>query len=133
MVVIDDTLSYDIKADHIHFILKGDRNYEIALSWWNDIAGIANRLKSNKILVEALVFGELTSLEILNLVNEFEFIGLRGIKVALVERNLDQKYLDEYKLMIANLPEIDAHIFIDKEDALEWLKHEVKEDYHHSI
>ena len=123
MIVIDDTFSYELKDDYIHFFLKGEQNYEISVSWWNDIASIASRLKYKKVLVETSIFGKLSSLEVLEVVNEFEQIGLKGIKIAYLEANLDQKSLNEYGSMIAKLSDIDANVFVDKEEALTWLKY----------
>jgi len=122
MVVIDESLSYELKDDHIHFVLSGQRTYESILKWWSVMASVSKNKNCNKILVENKVFGKLSPNEVLDIMIELEHMGFNKIILAVIDNNLDNKEINEYAHTIAQISGFHSKMFRDVEEAGNWLK-----------
>jgi len=121
MEVIDNTFSYEVLEDYIHFTLKGERSYENMVRWWIDIAEVSKKLSFDKILVEAIITGDFSHNEMFDLVSEFEHWGFKEFKVAYIEKNLDHEMINKYGQLIAKISGINGEVFTNKDEALKWL------------
>src|SRR5688500_10922716 len=81
------TLTCEHRPDYLYAYVEGQHdNYEISRQYWQEVIDECNRAGYSKVLVEEAIEEQSSMIDTFQLVSEFGEMGLRGIKMAFVDR-----------------------------------------------
>ena len=113
---------FEYRPEYLYVFVKGEYDlYAISRQYWQEVADACKENGVKKVLVEEDI-AELVSMSVMfRLVSELGQIGLTGIKVAFVDRQLDHASLNELGILVGINRGLIGKAFSNQRDAVEWL------------
>jgi len=116
------TLEFEQRPEYLYAYVRGEKDsLEISLQYWKEIADECWRAGYNKVFIEEDINGEMSIIEMYQFTSEISNIGFSGIRVAFVDRCLNQRELNTFGELVATNRGLNGKIFNSSEEAEEWL------------
>ncbi|CAN5857804.1 hypothetical protein BH24ACI1_BH24ACI1_14470 [soil metagenome] len=116
------TLEFEQRPKYLYACVKGEKDsLEISLQYWKEIADECWRTGYRKVFIEEDINGEMSIIEMYQFTSEIPNIGFSGIRVAFVDRRLNQQELNKFGELVATNRGLNGKIFNSSEEAEEWL------------
>ena len=98
--------SYSLKTEdrgsYLYAHLTGQDSFEASLSYWNEIADKVKELDAKKLLVHEDLTGEVTEVEIYDIMMDLVNSGLADLKIAFYDENHTDAALNSLGKLVAN-------------------------------
>ena len=116
------TLEFEQRPQYLYAYVRGEKDsLEISLQYWKEIADECWRAGFSKVFIEEDINGEMSIIEMYQFTSEISNIGFSGIRVAFVDRCLNQRELNTFGELVATNRGLNGKIFNSSEEAEEWL------------
>ena len=116
------TLEFEQRPEYLYVYVRGEKDsLEISLQYWKEVADECRRAGYKKVLIEEDIKEEVSTIEMYQFTSEIPNIGFSGIRVAFVDRHLDQQELNKFGELVATNRGVNGKIFNSSEEAEEWL------------
>lgn len=115
-------LHFESKAGYLHACVRGtSTRLKESLERWQQIAAQCNQRGFCKVLIEEDLKGQITFAELHGFAERLPKLGFTQIKVAFIDRYLDQHTANQFAETVAINRGIDVKIFLDLTEAEQWL------------
>lgn len=115
-------LRFKEHADYLYAFVTGERDsYEISRQYWKEVADECRRVRCKKVLIEEDISEEMSTTETYRFTSEIIDLGFSGIRIAFVDRHLNQKELNKFGELVATNRGLLGKVFDDVEEAEKWL------------
>ncbi len=116
------TLEFEQRPEYLYAYVRGEKDsLEISLQYWKEIADECWRAGYKKVFIEEDIKEEVSIIEMYQFTSEIPNIGFSGIRVAFVDRHLNQQELNKFGELVATNRGVNGKIFNSSEEAEEWL------------
>lgn len=116
------TIYFEERDQYLYALVTGGKDtLEISMDFWSEIAEKCKTLQRDKLLVEEDFPNALQVFEMYRLGEHLAELKLAGIKIAFVDRRLEQQELNDFCLTVAQNRGIYGMMFNDAETAQKWL------------
>ncbi len=116
------TLEFEQRPKYLYAYVKGEEDsLEISLQYWKEIADECRRTGYKKVFIEEDIKEEVSIIEMYQFASEISKIGYSDIRVAFVDRYLNQQELNKFGELVATNRGMNGKIFNSSEEAEEWL------------
>ncbi|MBC7899592.1 MAG: hypothetical protein H7070_06015 [Saprospiraceae bacterium] len=115
-------LTFEHRPEYLYAFIEGEHDsYKISRQYWQEIAEMCTEYGCKKVLVEEDIAEGISIAEIYRLVSELAEMGFLGIKVAFVDRQLDQAELNDFGVLVGTNRGLNGKAFADQAAAEAWL------------
>ena len=118
--------SYSLKTEdrgsYLYAHLTGQDSFEASLSYWNEIADKVKELDAKKLLVHEDLTGEVTEVEIYDIMMDLVDSGLGNLKIVFCDENHTDAALNSLGKLVANNRGANVMIFNSLKAAERWSK-----------
>lgn len=116
------TLEFEPRPEYLYAYVRGEKDsLEISLQYWKEIADECQRAGYKKVFIEEDIKEEMSTIEMYQFTSEIPNIGFSGIRVAFVDRYLNQQELNKFGELVATNRGVNGKVFNSSEEAEEWL------------
>lgn len=116
------TLEFEERPEYLYAFVKGEKDsYEISRQYWIEVANECRRANRQKVLIEEDIDDEMSMTEMYRFTSEIIEIGFSGIRVAFVDRHLNQRELNKFGALVATNRGFFGKVCSDVKTAEEWL------------
>jgi len=116
------TIVFEDYPDYLYALVHGDKyGYEVLAGFLREIADECRNRNFSQVLIEENISATATKEDVYRIASELPELGFAGIRMAYIDRFLDQNDLNEFGQDVAVDNGIDVEIFADQEAAHEWL------------
>ncbi len=116
------TLEFEQRPEYLYAYVRGEKDsLEISLQYWKEIADECWRAGYKKVFIEEDIKEEGSTIEMYQFSSELPNIGFSGIRVAFVDRHLDQQELNKFGELVATNRGVNGKVFNSSQEAEEWL------------
>ncbi len=116
------TLEFEKRPEYLYAYVRGEKDsLEISLQYWKEIADECWRAGYRKVFIEEDINGEMSIIEMYQFTSEISNIGFSGIRVAFVDRRLNQQELNKFGELVATNRGVNGKVFNSSEEAEGWL------------
>ena len=116
------TLEFEQRPKYLYAYVKGEKDsLEISLQYWKEIADECQRAGYKKVFIEEDIKEEVSTIEMYQFTSEIPNIGFSGIRIAFVDRYLNQQELNKFGELVATNRGVNGKVFNSSEEAEEWL------------
>jgi hypothetical protein len=115
-------ISFENRSQYLYVYVSGDRDsYEISRRYWQEVAAECARAGAEKVLIEEDIPEDVSMGEMYQLASELPQFGFIGIRIAFVDRYIEQHDLNQFGELVANNRGLYAKVFNDVNEAEKWL------------
>ena len=119
------TIVYENYPTYLYALVHGEEyGYEILSGFLREIADECKTRGSKQVLIEENISSGATKEDAYRVASELPEFGFAGIRLAYVDRFLDQEEVNEFGRDVAVHNGIDVRLFSDQEMADRWLASE---------
>lgn len=116
------TIVYEDYPTYLYALVHGEAyGYEVLVAFLKQIADEVNARGFNQVLIEENISAGATKEDAYRVASEMPEMGFAGIRIAYVDRFLDQEEVNEFGRDVAVHNGIDVRLFNDQEMADRWL------------
>lgn len=116
------TIVYENYPTYLYALVHGEEyGYEVLVGFLREIAGEVHSRGFNQVLIEENISAGTTKGDAYRVASELPQLGFAGIRMAYVDRFLEQEEVNEYGRDVAVHNGIDVRLFNDQETADRWL------------
>ena len=116
------TIVYENYPTYLYALVHGEAyGYEVLTAFLKQIADEVNARGFNQVLIEENISAGATKEDAYRVASEMPEMGFAGIRIAYVDRFLDQEEVNEFGRDVAVHNGIDVRLFNDQEMADRWL------------
>ncbi|HQU91427.1 MAG TPA: hypothetical protein PLK77_03980 [Pyrinomonadaceae bacterium] len=116
------TIVYEDYPTYLYALVHGEAyGYEVLVAFLKQIADEVNARGFNQVLIEENISAGATKEDAYRVASEMPEMGFAGIRIAYVDRFLDQEEVNEFGRDVAVYNGIDVRLFNDQEMADRWL------------
>ena len=116
------TIVYENYPTYLYALVHGEAyGYEVLTAFLKQIADEVNARGFNQVLIEENISAGATKEDAYRVASELPEIGFAGIRMAYVDRFIDQEEVNEFGRDVAVHNGIDVRLFNDQEMADRWL------------
>jgi len=116
------TIVYENYPTYLYALVHGEAyGYEVLTAFLKEIAGEVRARGFSQVLIEENISAGATKDVAFRVASEMPDLGFMGIRIAYVDRFLDQEEVNEYGRDVAVYNGIDVRLFSDQEVADRWL------------
>ncbi len=115
-------ISFDNRLQYLYVYVTGERDsYEISRRYWQEVADECGRIKCSKVLIEEDIPEMVSMGEMYQLASEIPELGFFGVRIAFVDRYIEQQELNKFGELVAVNRGLHGKIFNDVVEAEKWL------------
>ena len=115
-------LEFEYRPDYLYAYVSGEKDsLEISRSFWREIADECRRINNSKLLIVEDIKEAVSTMDMYQIASEIPLLGLNGIRIAFVDRYIEQQSINEFGEIVATNRGIYGKIFNDVEEAEKWL------------
>ena len=115
-------IEFEHQAEYLYVHVSGERDsLEISRRYWREIADECKKNKCGKLLIVEDIKEVVSLTEMYQIASEIPDLGLTGIRIAFVDRYIEQKTLNEFGEIVATNRGIYGKIFDNIAEAEQWL------------
>lgn len=115
-------LTFEHRPSYLYAYVQGEEDsYEISAMYWREIADECRANKCTKVLIVEDIVASGTMADAYQLSSELPQMGYIGIKVAFVDKYVEQEDLNQFGELVAINRGINGKIFNDIKAAEKWL------------
>ena len=115
-------LSFEHRPQYLYAFVEGEKDsYEISKQYWQEIAVECNEHGFKKVLIEEDIKENVSMSEMYRLTSELPQLGFLGIRIAFVDRQIEQQLLNQFGETVALNRGILGGIFPNFAAAEKWL------------
>lgn len=115
-------LTFEHHPDYLYAYITGEHdNYQISRRYWQEISDECGRIGCTKLLIEEDIPVIVSMTEMYQIASEIPYMGFSGVRIAFVDRYIEQNDLNEFGEMVATNRGVFGKIFNDAEIARTWL------------
>jgi hypothetical protein len=115
-------ISFENRSKYLYVYVSGEHDsYEISSGYWHEIAAECAKIKAVKVLIEEDIPEDVSMGEMYQLASELPEFGFIGIRIAFVDRYIEQQDLNQFGELVANNRGLHAKVFNDVSEAEKWL------------
>ena len=119
------TIVYESYPTYLHALVHGEAyGYEVLTAFLKEIADEVAARGFNQVLIEENISAGATKEDAYRVASELPELGFAGVRMAYVDRFLDQEEVNEFGRDVAVHNGIDVRLFSDQEMADRWLTSE---------
>jgi predicted GNAT superfamily acetyltransferase len=116
------TIVFENYPTYLYALVHGEAyGYEVLTAFLKQIADEVNARGFNQVLIEENISAGATKEDVYRVASEMPEMGFAGIRIAYVDRFLDQEEVNEFGRDVAVHNGIDVRLFNDQEMADRWL------------
>lgn len=116
------TLTFQDRDGYLYALVEGEiDNAEVTSRYWREIAAKCKEAGTQKVLIVEDLPGGPSVTEVYNLASALPALGFYRIKIAFVDRHLDQQELNQFGELVAVNRGINGKIFTEVDAAEKWL------------
>jgi len=116
------TIVFENYPTYLYALVHGEAyGYEVLTAFLKQIADEVNARGFNQVLIEENISAGATKEDAYRVASEMPEMGFAGIRIAYVDRFLDQEEVNEFGRDVAVHNGIDVRLFNDQEMADRWL------------
>ena len=116
------SLKFEDRNSYLYVHLTGQDSFEASLSYWNEIADQVKELGSKKLLVHEDLTGEVTEIEIYDVILDLVTSGLMDLKIAFYDEKSEDAALNALGHLVATNRGANIMIFKSLEAAQHWIE-----------
>jgi len=115
-------ISFENRGQYLYVYVSGEHdNYAISRRYWQEVAAECARINAVKVLIEEDIPEDVSMGEMYQLASELPQLGFIGIRIAFVDRYIEQQDLNHFGELVANNRGLNAKVFNDVTEAEKWL------------
>ena len=115
-------LKFEERKDYLYAHVSGDRDsLDISKQYWSEIADECQRIKYSKVLIVEDIRETVSMTEMYEICTEIPYMGFIGIKIAFVDKHIEQRALNEFGGLVATNRGVNGKLFDTVEEAEKWL------------
>ena len=115
-------IEFDYRPNYLYVYISGQKDsLAISRQFWQEIAGECKKIQSTKVLILEDIKGAISTAEMYQLATEIPQMGFYGIRIAFVDRYIEQQELNKFGEIVANNHGLRGKIFNNVEEAENWL------------
>lgn len=115
-------LTFEDRIGYLYAFVEGENDSaEVTTLYWREIVAKCTENDTRKLMVEEDLPGGPSETEVYHLASGLSKLGLYRIKIAFVDRHLDQQDLNQFAELVAVNRGINGKIFNNVDDAEKWL------------
>lgn len=116
------SLTFEHRPEYLYAYVEGEEDsYEISSVYWREIAEECKAKKYAKVLIVEDIVESGTMADAYQLSSELPQMGFLAIKVAFVDKYIEQQDLNQFGELVAVNRGINGKIFNDVDEAEKWL------------
>lgn len=115
-------ISFENRPQYLYVYVSGEHDsYEISRRYWQEVADECARTNSGKVLIEEDIAEDVSMGEMYRLASELPQFGFVGVRIAFVDRYIEQHDLNQFGELVAGNRGLNAKVFNDVKEAEKWL------------
>jgi len=115
-------LSFEPREKYLYAYVEGEHdNYAITKAFWLEIAAEANRIGATHVLIDENIVETVSIADVFQFASELPKLGFDGIRVAFVDRYLEQHEINQFGELVAVNRGFNGKAFNNFEEAEAWL------------
>jgi hypothetical protein len=115
-------ISFEQRPEYLYVYVTGERDsYEISRQYWQEVADQCGRASTKNVLIEEDIPEAISMGEMYQLASEIPSLGFFGIRIAFVDRYIEQQELNQFGELVAVNRGLHGKIFNDVNEAEKWL------------
>jgi hypothetical protein len=115
-------LTFQDRIGYLYAFVEGENdNAEVSAQYWREILAKCNEYDTRKLLVEEDLPGGPSETEVYHLASALSKLGSYWLKIAFVDRHLDQHDLNQFAELVAVNRGVNGKIFTNTDEAEKWL------------
>jgi hypothetical protein len=115
-------LSFEYRRQYLYAFVTGEKDsYEISRQYWTEIAEECKKIGIKKVLVEEDIKENVSMSEMYRIASELPELGFFGIRLAFVDRQIEQHQLNQFGETVATNRGLFSRVFNNFEEAEKWL------------
>ena len=115
------SIQFESKPNYFYCFVSGQESYETSLEIWRRIGQKVAEIRCENLLVEEDLEGQLSDIEMYELTSRFGDMGLRGVRIAFVDRHMDHEQGNRLGELVATNRGLSGRVFGTLQEAEEWL------------
>jgi hypothetical protein len=116
------TIVFEDYPDYLYALVHGEQyGYEVLSGFLREIADECKRRGFDQVLIEENISATASQEDVFRIASELPEFGFADIRMAYIDRFLEQKELNEFGQDVAVDHGVDVQIFKDLESANKWL------------
>ncbi len=116
------TIVFEDYPNFLYALVHGEQyGYEVLSGFLREIAQECKKRGFSQVLIEENISATASQEDVFRIASELPDLGFSDIRMAYIDRFLDQKELNEFGQEVAVDHGVDVQIFKDIESANEWL------------
>lgn len=119
------TLRFEERPGYVRAHVRGERDtVEISLAYWTEIADYCHQHDVRAVLVIEELAERAAVLDIYEVASGLVALGFQNIRIAFVDRNMDELPMMQFGETVARNRGIDGRVFATEAEADAWLRAE---------
>lgn len=115
-------LTFEDRTGYLYAFVDGENDSaEVTTLYWREILARCSENDTRKLLVEEDLPGNPSETEVYHLASALSKLGFQRIKIAFVDRHLDQQELNRFAELVAVNRGVNGRIFNNAHEAEKWL------------
>lgn len=115
-------ISFEYRPEYLYVYVSGEHDsYDISLRYWKEVADECAKKEVKKVLIEEDISEAISMGEMYKLASEIPQLGFYGIRIAFVDRHIEQQGSNEFGELVAVNRGMYGKIFNDFNAAEIWL------------
>ncbi|MEQ1642062.1 MAG: hypothetical protein ABL959_01295 [Pyrinomonadaceae bacterium] len=115
-------LTFEPGSEYLYAYIESDiDSYEIALAYWQEIAGQLFERNLKRVLVHENILGELSDTDTFQLASELRSIGFSNVKIAILDNHAAHRRSTEFGVLVGTNRGLRAQSFDTADEAVTWL------------
>ena len=116
------SLEFEQRADYLYAYVSGETDsLDISRGFWREIADECQRVTAGKLLIVEDIKEIVSMADMYQIASEIPQLGFSGVRIAFVDRYIDQHDLNSFGEIVATNRGIHGKIFNDVDEAIGWL------------
>jgi hypothetical protein len=117
------SISFEHRPDYLYAYVAGDADsYEISKAYWLEVAQECQRHDTQKLLVDEDITEQISAVsEVFHGASERPHMGLSGVKIAFVDRHVEQHEQNLFGELVATNRGLLCKVFKNFAEGEEWL------------
>jgi hypothetical protein len=117
------SITFELRPNYLYAYVKGDTDsYEISNAYWTEVSAECAIHNANRLLVHEDLASSMPSMsEVFQGASERSFMGLAGLKIAFVDRHIDQYEQNMFGELVATNRGLFCKVFSDLAEGETWL------------
>jgi hypothetical protein len=118
----DYKLEFERRPGYLYAYVSGEHDsLDISRRFWREIADECKRVKADKLLIVEDIEEVVSTMEMYQIASEIPQLGFTGVRIAFVDRYIEQQPANEFGEIVATNRGVFGKIFNDVREAEAWL------------